>query len=197
MPPFFWLFICNGGEKMVTAPVIMKRLVMLVSAVLLIGSAVPVLAIDSKETRLTLIGLQGVYVAVEELQPNVMKYEKHLRKSGLTKEQIQQGVAQRLREAEIRILSSDEWLKTPGRPVLYVNVNTHENEKYLLAYDVRLELQQLVSIDSNPRIKTLASTWTINVTGIVNIGTLNIIRDNMFFLVDRFVEAYKSVNARK
>jgi hypothetical protein len=78
-----------------------------------------------------------------------------------------------------------------------VNVNTHENEKYMLAYDVRLELQQLVSIDSNPRIKTLASTWTINVTGIVNIGTLNIIRDNMFFLVDRFVEAYKSVNARK
>jgi hypothetical protein len=182
---------------MVTAPVIMKRLVMLVSAVLLIGSAVPVLAIDSKETRLTLTGLQGVYVAVEELQSNVMKYEKHLRKSGLTKEQIQQSVELRLREAEIRILSSDEWLKTPGRPVLYVNVNTHENEKYMLAYDVRLELQQLVSIDSNPRIKTLASTWTINVTGIANIGTLNIIRDNMFLLVDRFAEAYKSVNARK
>jgi hypothetical protein len=43
----------------------------------------------------------------------------------------------------------------------------------------------------------LASTWTINMTGIVNISTLNVIRDNMLFLVDRFAEAYKSVNARK
>jgi hypothetical protein len=183
---------------MVTVPVIMKRLVMLLTAILLsIGFAVPVFAVDSKETRITLTGLQGVYVAVEELQSNIMKYEKHLRKYGLMKEQIQQDIEQRLRQAGIRVLTSDELLKTPGRPILYVNVNTHENEKYWLAYDIRIELQQIVSIDSNPKIKTLASTWTMNVTGIANIGTLNVIRDNVLFLADRFVEAYKSVNSKR
>jgi hypothetical protein len=183
---------------MVTVNFIMKRLVMLLLAVLLsIGLATPILAVDTKETRLTLTGLQGVYVAVEELQSNVMKYEKHLRKSGLMREQIQQDIEQRLRQAGIRILTSDEWLKTPGRPILYVNVNTYENEKYWIAYDIRIELQQIVSIDSNPKIKTLASTWTMNVTGIANIGNLNIIRDNILYLTDRFAEAYKSVNSKK
>ena len=96
---------------MITVTVIVQRSVMLVTAVqLLIGFAVPVFAVDSKETRLTLTGLQGVYVAVEALQSNVMKYEKHLRKSGLTKEQIHQNVEQRLREAGIRVLTSDEYL---------------------------------------------------------------------------------------
>jgi hypothetical protein len=144
-----------------------------------------------------LTGLQGVYIAVEELQSNVMKYEKHLRKSGLMKEQIQQDIEQRLRQAGIRVLTSDEWLKTPGRPILYVNVNTHENEKYCFAYDIRIELQQIVSIDSNPKIKALASTWTMNITGSANIGTLNVIRDNILYLTDCFAEAYKSVNSKR
>ena len=183
---------------MVTVPGMMKRFMMVMIAVpLLIGFARPVFAVDSKESRMTLTGLRGVYVAVEELQSNVMQYETHLRKSGLTPAQIQQDVAQRLREAGIRVLTSDEWLTTPGRPVLYVNVNTHENEKYWLAYDVRLELQLLVSLDSNPKIKTLASTWAINVTGVVNIGNLNVLRDNILVMVNRFAEAYKSVNIRQ
>jgi hypothetical protein len=183
---------------MVTVHVIMKRLVKLLTAVLLlIGLAAPVFAVDSKETRLTLTGLQGVYIAVEELQSNVMKYEKHLRKSGLMREQIQQDVERRLRQAGIRVLTSDDWLKTSGRPILYVNVNTHEYEKYWLAYDIRIELQQIVSIDSNPKIKTLASTWTMNVTGIANIDTLYVIRDNILYLTDHFAEAYKSVNSKR
>jgi len=110
-PIFLACFTYQGGEKMITVTVIVQRSVMLVTAVqLLIGFAVPVFAVDSKETRLTLTGLQGVYVAVEALQSNVMKYEKHLRKSGLTKEQIHQNVEQRLREAGIRVLTSDEYL---------------------------------------------------------------------------------------
>jgi hypothetical protein len=183
---------------MVTVHFIMKRLVRLLTAVLLLmGLAVPVFAVDSKETRLTLSGLQGVYVAIEELQPNLLSYGKYIRKYGLNKERIREDVEQRLRQAGIRVLTSDELLKAPGRPVLYVNINTHENEKYWLAYDIRIELQQVVSIDSNPKIKTLASTWTMNVTGIANIDTLNVIRDNILYLTDRFVEAYKSVNSKR
>jgi hypothetical protein len=195
MPLFFWPVVVRREDKMVTSPGRMKQFVMVMIAVpLLICFARPVFAVDSRESRMTLTGLRGVYVAVEEMQSNVMKYEKHLHKSGLTPAQIQQDVARRLREEGIRVLTQDEWLNTPGRPVLYVNINTHENEKYWLAYDVRLEVQLLVSLDSNPRIKTLASTWAINMTGMVDIGNLNVLRDNILVLVNRFVEAYTSVN---
>jgi hypothetical protein len=169
----------------------------LIAGILMVGFAIPVIAFDSKETQLTLTGLQGVYVIVEELQSNIIRYEKYLLKSGLSKEQIQQDVEQQLRKAGIRVLTPDEWTKTPGKPLLYVNINTYEHEKYWLAYDISINLHQLVSMESNPKIRTLASTWSMNVTGIANIGTLTVIRNNILYLVDRFIGAYKAVNNKR
>jgi len=101
-----------------------------------------------------------------------------------------------LRAAGIKVLSPDQWSKTLGRPTLYVNVNTHESEKYWFAYDIKLELRQIVSLEARPDIKTLAVTWCINVTGVVNIGTFTVIRDNVGVLTERFVQAYKMVNGK-
>ena len=161
---------------------------------LLLGLALPVGAEDSEEARRTLIGLQGVQVIVEELQPNILKQDKYLQKAGLTKIQLQKDIETRLKAAGIKVLSLDQWSKTPGRPTLYVNVNTHESEKYWFAYDIKLELRQVVSLDARPEIKTLANTWGINMTGVVNIGTFNVIRDNVGVLLDRFIQAWKKVN---
>src|SRR3989304_4000721 len=174
-----------------------KMLGMRVAAViafLLIFFTLPGLAEDSEEARRTLIGLQGVQVIVEELQPNILKQDKYLQKAGLTKIQLQKDIETRLKAAGIKVLSLDQWSKTPGRPTLYVNVNTHESEKYWFAYDIKLELRQVVSLDARPEIKTLANTWGMNMTGVVNIGTFNVIRDNVGMLVERFVQAWKKGN---
>ncbi len=153
-----------------------------------------VLAIDSDLTRRTMSGLSGVNVMVEETQPNIQKYAQ---KAGLTGDQIQRDVESRLKTAGIKVYSGNDWLKAPGKPFLYVNVNTHEYEKYWYAYDVKLELKQMVSLDINPSIKTLASTWSLNMTGIANIGTLDSIRSNVARLTDRFIEAYRAANQKK
>jgi len=151
-------------------------------------------AIDSELTRRTLTGLPGVCVMVEDLQPNIQKYAK---KYELTQEQLKRDVEQKLQKSGIIILSKENWLKTPGRPVLYVNINTHEHEKYWYAYDIEVELKQIVYMEANPKVKTLADTWSISMTGIVNIGTLNTIRDSVGILVNRFIDAYLSVNLKK
>jgi hypothetical protein len=152
------------------------------------------LAIDSEVTRKTLAGLKGVYVAVENLQPNIEKYAFRF---NLTKEQLQIDVEQKLKKAGIVVLNAEQWLKTPGRPMLYVNVNTHEYEKYWYSYTIKLDLQQIVMLETNPRVKTLATTWEIDMTGIANIGTLDRIRANVSLLVDRFIDAHSSVNLKK
>ena len=100
---------------------------------------------DSAVSRATLAGLQGVRVIVEEPQPNIQRYAE---KYGLTRAQVQADVERRLQQAGIRTVQGDEWLKTPGRPLLYVNINTHETEKYWYAYDIRLELRQLVLLEA-------------------------------------------------
>jgi hypothetical protein len=160
----------------------------------LLLAGTPLLAIDSDLTRRTISGLPGVNVTVEEIQPNIQKYA---HKAGLTSEQIQRIIESRLRAAGIKVYSWNEWLKVPGKPSLYVNVNTHEYEKYWFAYDVSLELKQMVSLEINPSAKTLAGTWSLNTTGIANIGTLDSIRNDVIRLTDKFLDAYRAANQKK
>jgi len=150
--------------------------------------ATPVWAEDTDVSRATLAGLQGVHVIVEEMQDNVRKYAKRF---GLTQAQVQKDVEERLRRGGIRTVTGDEWLAVPGRPILYVNINTHETEKYWYAYDVKVELRQVVTLVSDPQVKTMAVTWSLNMTGQANIGTLDVIRQDTNILVERFVEAWK------
>ena len=149
---------------------------------------------DTELTRITLAGIQGIHVKVEELQPNIQKYASRF---NITQEQLRKDVTLKLEKAGIIVLSSEKWLKTTGRPLLYVNVNTHETEKYWYAFNINIQVRQVVSLESNPNLKTMADTWSIDMTGIANIGTLNMIRDNVGNLVDRFVNVYLSVNAKK
>ena len=148
---------------------------------------------DSEPSRATLVGLQGLSVVVEDVQPNVQKYAA---KFGLSGAQIRRDVEQQLRENGVRVVEGNDWLAIPGRPVLCVNVNTHETEKYWYAYDIKLELRQLAVLEANPQVKTLAGTWSISVTGLANIGNLNLIRQDVGVLVGRFVQAYRAVNKK-
>ncbi|MHB8093277.1 MAG: hypothetical protein ACYDH8_17020 [Syntrophales bacterium] len=175
----------------------MKRryLLPLVSIALILSAflALPVLAEDSEASRATLVGLQGVNVVVEEVQPNVQKYAA---KFGLSGAQIRRDVVQKLQEGGIRVVEGNEWLAIPGRPVLCVNINTHETEKYWYAYDIKIELRQLAVLDANPQAKTLAATWSMNITGQANIGNLNLIRQDVGALAGRFVQAYRAGNKK-
>jgi len=151
---------------------------------------------DSEVARQTLREIPGVYVIVEDLQPNLLKYERYAKEFDLNKARVLRDAEQSLSEGGIKALSREEWEKTPGRPVLYVNINTHENEKYWFAYDIKVELRQVVFLEANPNVKTLANTWSINITGVANIGNLDIIRKDTGVLVGRFVQAYWAVNKK-
>jgi hypothetical protein len=155
--------------------------------------ALPVLADDSEVSRATLSGLQGVNVVVEEVQPNIQKYAA---KFGLSGAQIRRDVVQKLQEGGMRVVEGNEWLAIPGRPVLSVSVNTHETEKYWYAYDIKIELRQLAVLEASPLMKTLASTWSLNITGLANIGNLNLIRQDVGALAGKFLQAYRAVNKK-
>ena len=151
-------------------------------------------AADSEWNRKTLAGIQAVYVVIEDLQANVQRYAP---KVSLTKEQLRKDVESRLQKAGIRLFNQDEWLKTKGRPTLYVNINTHEFEKYSYAYDIRVELQQVVQMEGNPAVRILTDTWSISQTGVFNVGSAQTLRSQLGVLMDRFVEAYSTVNQKK
>jgi hypothetical protein len=148
-------------------------------------------AIDSDLTRRTLKGIRGVHVIVEDFQPNLKDYGQ---KTSLSSIQMEKDVENTLQSAGIEVLTRDRWLKTAGRPLLYININTHD-DKFRVAYDVKIELRQIVSMEANPDIKTLAPTWSINMTGIVGVDKLDKIRDALATLMDRFIKAYWTANS--
>ena len=161
------------------------------TALLLALLTTPCLAEDSEVSRATLKGMQAVRIIVEEFQPNLQKYTDKL---GPTAAQIHWQIERKLRVGGIRVVEGDEWLKVPGRPVLYVSINTHETERYSYAYDIKVELRQVVLLAAYPLIKSLANTWSINITGVTNVGNLQVIKNDVGVLVDRFIDVYTVMN---
>jgi len=153
-----------------------------------------VYAVDSDLTRVTLTGLTGVYVIVEHYQPAFLSYHKYIARAGVTTEDLKQAIENRLRARGIKVLSREEWLHTPGRPVLCLTVNTHEGERYVFAYDVSMQLLQVVMMEANPQIKSSSVTWSLNMTGTTHIGNLGLLKQATLILTDRFIAAWKAVN---
>lgn len=154
-------------------------------------------AIDIEVTRITIKDVPGVYVIIEDLNQNFMKYEKYITKVGLTKVLLQKEIEWKLKSSGIKVLTKEEWMKVLGRPALCLTINTHESEKYWLAYDIRVEVRQIVLLQINPKIMNWSSTWSTNITGIANIGNLQLIKHDAFVMVEKFIQAYKSVNLNK
>jgi len=90
-------------------------LIFIVVSVLQVMFADPIYASDNDVTRKTLSSLQGVYVIVEELQPNLMKYGA-AQKTGLSKEGLKKEIETKLGKAGIRVLTWEQVLKAPGMP---------------------------------------------------------------------------------
>lgn len=160
---------------------------------LLTGFIAPAGAFDADVSRETLRGLTAFYVLIEELNPNVAKYA-NLQKNQITVQTLKSQVESRLRAAGIRVLSWEEMLRTPEQPILYVSVNTHEYEKFWFAYNILVEVRQAVTLAGQPGRRISGATWSMNMTGVMNIGQLRTLYDSLGTLLTGFVEAHKKVN---
>jgi hypothetical protein len=76
----------------------------------------PLAAGDSDEERQTLVGLKGVRVVVENINPNAEK-------DGLSLVLLQTDVELKLRQAGIPVLTGEETFRAPGSPFLYLVVS--------------------------------------------------------------------------
>ena len=54
-----------------------------------------------------------------------------------------------------------------------------------------------MSMEANSKVKTMADTWSTNMTGIVNIGTMDKLKEAVEVLVDRFAGAFRAANQKK
>ena len=154
----------------------------------LIAVVFPLEGFDDDETgRATLRGLRGVAVIVEP-PPEQME------KDGLLKTEIQTDADLRLRRANLRVLTTEEWLKTKGEPYLRIRVVGVSTPDGVYSYTLVVELSQRVVLERNPSIATDVRTWWVGSYGYRHKTELRRLREFIRDQVDRFANAYLSVN---
>lgn len=143
------------------------------------------MAQNEEQTRLTLKGLGGVHVYVEELAAEIEK-------EGLRQSDLRADAEQQLEAAGIRILGNME--KALGNPYLYIYVHVFrlptQTRRYL--YYVRVELNQDVLLVREPKIVGSAVTWSDGGVGID--FSLEHVREVVGAQVSKFVKAYGAMN---
>ena len=147
-----------------------------------------VIAGNTEQESKSLHGLKGVYVLIEDLDTEI-------KQDGLTDSQLRTDTELRLRMAGIRVLSLEEAYVTPGRPWLLVNVNILKL-RYIptYVYNISVEFYQNVSLLRASNIRIPACTWDSSILGMN--PKLEAIRSTTKKLVDRFINAYLSVNPK-
>ncbi len=146
-----------------------------------------VLGEDTENTRDSLRRLQGVYVVVERLEPEVEQ-------AGLRAADLRQEIHRLLREHGIPALTRGQWLALEGQPHLYVNAHVvplKQTGEYL--YSVRVSFRQNV-LPVRQAVEIIAAdTWSLGlITGIT--ADLVRVRSAVLKQVAHFIEAFRYAN---
>lgn len=135
-----------------------------------------------------LVGLKGVHVLVEEMDPQPERM-------GLSKAQIQTDVELRLRKGGVMVLTKEEMQETPGMPYLYLDVDTFFNSDiHLVAFSIRVELHESVTLARG--FKTVGAIWETHSIGDVGKDNIREIRNSIGDKVDKFINDYLAANPK-
>lgn len=145
---------------------------------------------DDEFSRATLAGLSGVQVVVENLNPDV-------RNDGLDVSDVRTDTELKLREASIPVLTREQSSATPGRPYLYMVVSIMKRSDGLCAYNVDVQLVQMVVLTRDRSTTTMAITWAATGSiGTIGENHLRDLRGTIGDFVNQFINAYLAANPK-
>jgi alkanesulfonate monooxygenase SsuD/methylene tetrahydromethanopterin reductase-like flavin-dependent oxidoreductase (luciferase family) len=161
--------------------------------VLFAGFASPALALDTPNERVTLAGLTGVHVVVNEMSAEAAR-------EGLTRSSLQAEVESRLRRGGLRVLTAAEALTSVGRPTLELRVTLIPAGEVpqLYVYSVDLALRQQIRLTRDRSVDSFAITWSeTRQVGVVGATRLAVVRDAVRAKVEEFITAWQTVNPER
>jgi len=145
---------------------------------------------DNEINRESIRGIKGVHVLIEILGQDEIR-------DGLTADLILKDVELRLRKNGITVLTEAGMRIYPGNPLLYINTNFRKMKNVsAYVYSLSIEFDQNVTFERN-KLSMRAVTWNLGTVGYTPINNLNSVRKDIKGLVDRFINAYLSVNPKK
>jgi hypothetical protein len=136
---------------------------------------------------------------IEAMEVLIRRLPVEIKWIGLTEEQIRTEVKSKLRLAGIKVLSRKECLKIKWSPSLCVDIYcASDHKEYWIACNMRVEFNQAVMLNRNTNMRTIATTWSDQYTGVGGKDSiLPGVQLLLYQLIDCFVNDYLSVNPKK
>jgi hypothetical protein len=166
----------------------MKRRVAL--CVICLLAAVVSKGADDELARLSLKGLAGIHVVVEDLNQDATD-------AGLSVGALQTDAELKLRLAGISVLNASE--QALGFPYLYIVVVVQSRDRALYYYSISAEIWQHTRLTRSPTTEVWAATWsTALFIGSVGETTFTTaVRAAVKDRVDKFINAWLAVNPKR
>lgn len=148
-------------------------------------------SVELTDKQLSLAKIDALYVFVQGLTEET-------KREGLTTEQIQSEVEDKLKQMGIRVVSEEEGLKIAGSPVLYVSISVYKRTRTpAFVYHVDVGVLQRVTLVREPRIRPMSITWNKGQLGYCpSISLAKSLRETVGYLMDRFQEDYRAANPK-
>lgn len=164
-----------------------RRICLLIVLLAILPTVTSAFAQSREEQVEVLRGLEGVYVVVGRLKPEIER-------DGLYKSELQSDVELTLRMGGLKILSEEEWLLAPGTPYVYLRVDAFKySDGYV--YEIQLCLVEKVlpvrkgiTIDAT----TLRMRDELGLTPSLS-GITEGVRD----LLEKFIDEWHAANPKK
>ncbi len=140
------------------------------------------------ENQKNIVGLKGVKVINPTIEPE-------LESLGLSRDQIKTDVESRLRNAGVRILTKEEWVKTPGKPGFSVEITgSNIPEKGIYVYAIDMNVFEQVTLARG--FKGVGSIWHLGTAEGVGKTKIEQVREVLGKLVDQFINDYLVANPK-
>ncbi len=144
-------------------------------------------AYSTEEQVEVLRGLEGIYVVVGRLRPEIER-------DGLYERMLQDDAEFMLRTAGVKVLSREEWLQAPGSPYLHLNVGAFKySDGYV--YRIRLRLVEKVRLT---RKSTVTEATTLSMRDDPGLTpSLSAIREEARDLLEKFTNVWRAANPKR
>jgi hypothetical protein len=123
--------------------------------------------------------VKGLRISVDAPNPE-------LEKDGLRREEVLGELTAKIEKAGIKILSDEEWRKTPGKPVLNVAILAVKVEKQNYQYTVTIEVTKSEAENAAPGSEKSKTIWSTHEMGE---GGVSDIRMNINQIMGVFLKA--------
>ena len=143
------------------------------------------------EKQLSLAEIKGLFVFVQGLTEET-------KKAGLTSEQIQTAVEEKLKQLGIKVVSEEECSKLPGSPVLYVNISARRRPRTpTFVFHIDVGLLQKVTLVRDAKIRIMSITWSKGRLGHCPARAFaKSVQEAVEYLMNRFAKDYTVANPK-